>query len=95
MTTIAWRWASNVTGRIRVQVTASKKDTGGGDGVVILVYRNIDALASWDLAWNDSFGFTQTFETDIVAGDFLFFVMKIGGSPVNDETAFRAQVYSQ
>ena len=46
--------------------------------MVVLVYRNIDALASWDLAWNDSTGFTQTFDTDIVAGDLLFFVMKIG-----------------
>lgn len=92
---IAWRWASDMTGRVRVQVSASKKDIGGGDGVVILVYRNIDALATWNLAWNDSTGFSQTFDTDIVAGDLLFFVLKIGGTPVNDETAFRAQVYRQ
>ncbi|MEJ2558258.1 MAG: hypothetical protein P8186_18995, partial [Anaerolineae bacterium] len=73
--------------------SARKIDTGGGDGVVILVYRNTKELKSWQLGWNDSKGFTDEFEVDIARGDFLFFVIKVGGDSTYDHTAFQAQIY--
>jgi serine/threonine protein kinase len=90
---IAWRWTSEVDKRIRIRISARKIDTGGGDGVVILVYRNTKELKSWQLGWNDSKGFTNEFEVDIARGDFLFFVMKVGGDSTYDHTAFQAQIY--
>ncbi len=90
---IAWRWTSEVNKRVWVRVSARKIDTGGGDGVVILVYRNTTELKSWQLGWNDSQGFTDEFEVDIARGDFLFFVMKVGGDSTYDHTAFQAQIY--
>lgn len=92
---IAWRWTSEVTGRIRVRLSARKIDTGGGDGVVILVHRNTAEIRNWRLGGNDGQGFTDEFEVDIAQGDFLFFVMKIGGDSSYDHTAFQAEIYRQ
>jgi hypothetical protein len=90
---IAWRWTSNVTGQIYVWVSASKIDTGGGDGVKIIVYRGLEPIKSWQLDGNDGVGFKEGFTMDIGEGDFLFFVMKIGSGSNNDETYFRVQIY--
>jgi serine/threonine-protein kinase len=90
---IAWRWTSQVTGPVTVWISARKIDTGGGDGVEIIAYRNVERLKSWQLAGNDGNGFSDQFQVELQTGDFLFFVMKIRGGPENDETAFRAQIY--
>jgi serine/threonine protein kinase len=90
---IAWRWTSEVNGPIRVRVSAYKIDTNGGDGVVILMYRNTEEIRRWQLAGNDGQGFAEQINLEVAQGDFLFFVMKIGGDPTYDHTAFRAQIY--
>lgn len=90
---IAWRWTSQVNGLATVWVSARKIDTGGGDGVEIIVYRNLERLRSWQLAGTDGNGFSEQFQVELQAGDFLFFVVKIRGGPENDETALRAQIY--
>jgi len=90
---IAWRWTSEVNGYIWVRVSAGKIDTQGGDGVVILVYRNTTELRNWQLGWNDSQGFTDGFEMDVAQGDLVFFVIKVGGDSTYDHTAFKAQIY--
>lgn len=90
---IAWRWTSEVSGRVRVKVSAKKIDTGGGDGVEVFVYRNLGEIKHWHLGARDSKGFTKEFQIDINQGDFLFFVLRVGGNSLNDHTGFRAQVY--
>ncbi|HXV44379.1 MAG TPA: protein kinase [Anaerolineae bacterium] len=90
---IAWRWQSDFSGPIQGRVSARKLDTQGGDGVVILVYRNTTEIKRWELGANDSQGFSQPFETDMAPQDYLFFVIKAGGDSTNDEIAFRAQIY--
>jgi serine/threonine-protein kinase len=90
---IAWRWTSEVTGRVQVWLSAHKIDIGGGDGVVILVYRNTEEIKRWQLGASDGQGFTDLFGLDIAQGDYLFFVIKVGGDSMNDETALRVQIY--
>lgn len=90
---IAWRWQSPVDGRVQVWVSAHKLDTGGGDGVIVLAYWNTTELKRWQVKAQDSQGFSESFSVDVTPGDFLFFVIKAGGDTMNDEIAFRAQVY--
>jgi hypothetical protein len=90
---IAWRWTSAVTGPVRVEVSARKLDTAGGDGVTIVVYHNTSPLQTWQLAADDVQGFVENLEIEVIEGDFLFFVMQIGGNSGNDLTAFQAQIY--
>jgi hypothetical protein len=90
---IAWRWTSAVTGPGRVEVSARKLDPAGGDGVTIVVYHNISPLQTWQLAADDVQGFVENLEIEVIEGDFLFFVMQIGGNSGNDLTAFQAQIY--
>ncbi len=90
---IAWRWTSTVGGSVWVQVFAYKIDTGGGDGVDVVVYRNTDELKRWRLNGNDSNGFSDGLSVDVTAGDYIFAVIKIAGDPSYDETGFRAQIY--
>jgi hypothetical protein len=90
---IAWRWLSPVGGSVWIQVSARKLDTGGGDGVIILVYRNTTEVKRWQLGANDSVGFSEGFTLDVAEEDFIFFVMKVGGDSTYDHTAFRVQIY--
>jgi serine/threonine protein kinase len=90
---IAWRWTSNVNGRVFVWVSARKLDTGGGDGVIIQVYHGLSELKRWELGPADSLGFTDQLAVDINQGDFLFFVLKVRDDATYDNTAFQAQIY--
>ncbi len=90
---IAWRWTSNVNGRVFVWVSARKLDTGGGDGVIIYVYHGLNELKRWELGPADSLGFTDQLAVDINQGDFLFFVLKVRDDATYDNTAFQAQIY--
>lgn len=90
---VAWRWQSSLNGPIQVSVSAKKIDTGGGDGVLVLVYHNTTEIKRWQLAANDGQGFAETFSLDVAEGDYVFFVLKAGADPANDETAFQAQVF--
>ena len=89
---IAWRWTSEVDGLIQVRVSAYKIDTGGGDGSVIIMYRNINEIKRWQLAGNDGEGFAEQVDLEVAQGDLLFFVMKIGGDSSYDHTGFQVQV---
>ncbi len=90
---IAWRWTSNVNGRVFVWVSARKLDTGGGDGIIIHVYHGLNELKRWELGPADSLGFTDQVAVDINQGDFLFFVLKVRDDATYDNTAFQAQIY--
>jgi serine/threonine protein kinase len=90
---ITWRWTSEVSGPIQVEVSARKLDIRGGDGVQIIVYRNTEEIRRWPLEATNSQGFTQPFSLNIAQGDYLFFVLKAGGDATNDETAFQVQIY--
>jgi hypothetical protein len=90
---IAWRWTSTVNGSIWLQMLAYKLDTNGGDGVDIVIYRNTTELKRWRLNANDSIGFNEGLSIDVTNGDYIFAVLKIGGSSSYDETSFRVQIY--
>lgn len=90
---IAWRWESTLNGPIRVWISARKLDTTGGDGVVVLLYRNTEEIKRWQLEATDSQGFTEQISLEVVQGDYLFFVVKAGGDSANDETALQAEIY--
>lgn len=90
---IAWRWTSQVSGAIQIRLSAHKIDVSGGDGVEISVYRDLEPVKSWRLEAQDRQGFSEEFSLDVVQGDFVFFVLKMGGNPLNDETAFQVQIY--
>ncbi len=90
---VAWRWSSPVAGPLRLVVSARKLDTAGGDGVIIVAYRNTEEIKRWPLAANDSEGFTEELVVNVSQGDYLFFVVKVNQDSMNDETGFRAWVY--
>jgi len=90
---IAWRWTSTVNGPVQVRISARKIDTAGGDGVTIHVYHGLQELESWFLEANNSQGITGELTVNLAQGDYLFFVMKMNQNPINDHTAFQAQIY--
>ena len=90
---IAWRWTSNLTGDIRASISARKLDTAGGDGVTIHLFRNLEQVNSWHLPFDDSRGIDETITVNVNPDDYLFFVLKMNQNPVNDLTAFQAQIY--
>jgi serine/threonine protein kinase len=90
---IAWRWTSTMAGNVWAQVFAYKIDTGGGDGVDIVLYRNTDELKRWRLNGNDNNGFSEGLSVDVIKGDYIFAVIKVRGDSSYDETGFRAQIY--
>ncbi|MBI1880679.1 MAG: hypothetical protein HYR94_21090, partial [Chloroflexi bacterium] len=92
---VAWRWQSDLSGPVEVQVSAQKIDTQGGDGVIILVYRNTAEIKRWQLGADDSSGFADQLNLDVVQGDYLFFVIKASTDATNDETALRVQIFRQ
>lgn len=93
---IAWRWTSNVSGQIEVEISVRKIDSGG-DGVTILAYHNQlnQAIDGWQIGPNDTAGVFRLkfFETEVKQGDTLFFVMKRNSNAQNDHTAFQVQIY--
>lgn len=90
---IAWRWTSPFDGQIWVNVVAAKIDTGGGDGVDIIVYHNTNELKRWHLGWNDGTGFNDGIAVNVSQGDYIFFALKAGGDATYDHTYFRGQIY--
>jgi serine/threonine protein kinase len=90
---IAWRWESDVSGSIQVQVSAQKIDTQEGDGVIILLYRNTEEIKRWQLGANGNTGLADQLNLDVAQGDYLFFVIKAGVDATHDETALRAQIF--
>jgi hypothetical protein len=92
---IAWRWLSPSSGPIWIQVSARKLDTQGGDGVIVLVYRNTTEVKRWQLEAGDSTGFSEGLALDVAGNDFIFLVLKVGGDSTYDLTAFRGQIYRQ
>ncbi|GAB4410190.1 MAG: hypothetical protein Fur0044_03840 [Anaerolineae bacterium] len=92
---IAWRWQSSVSGPIHVSVSAKKIDTSGGDGVIVLVYHNTTEIKRWQLGASDGQGFVEEFILEMAEGDYVFFVLKAGADPANDETAFQAQLFQR
>lgn len=90
---IAWRWSSSVDRDVWVQLFAYKIDTGGGDGVDIVVYRNTEELQRWRLDGTDGNGFSEGLSVPVTSEDYIFVVMKIAGDPSYDETGFQVQIY--
>ncbi|MEW5960219.1 MAG: serine/threonine-protein kinase [Chloroflexota bacterium] len=93
---IAWRWRSNFTGHVTILVSIRKIDVGG-DGVVMIVYYNGQAVQGLQLDPADTQGISgkNLFEMDVKEGDQITFVMKKKGRDEYDHTAFQAQIYRQ
>jgi len=93
---IAWRWTSPVSGRVQAQLSAHKIDSGG-DGVILMAYQNnFDRpIQSQILEPKDTLGGFQKnfFETEMKAGDTLYFVLKKNGNAQSDHTALQLQLY--
>jgi hypothetical protein len=94
-TDVAWRWTSNFNGPIGVVVTVHKLDQGG-NGVVLVAYRNGEPMQRLQLGPDDTQGVRgYRFEDVVQAGDRITFVMNSNGRAENDHTAFQAQIYRQ
>lgn len=91
---IAWRWTSDISGLVRVVVSAAKIDAGG-DGVIIIAYLNGDAVEGLRLEPDDVSGVSGRpwFEARVEPGDHLTFVMKRNDRVEYDHTAFQVQIY--
>ncbi|MCB0193201.1 MAG: serine/threonine protein kinase [Anaerolineae bacterium] len=91
---IAWRWRSDLNGRVRVVGTARKIDSGG-DGVLIQAYHNGQFVDELSLKGGDTDGVRERnwFVVDVAADDTLTFVMKSNGRVENDHTTLNIEIY--
>jgi hypothetical protein len=78
---------------IRMEIRVNKVDTGGGDGVRIVVCKYTDCFWSDSLGGRDGTGFSRTILAEVKEGDLVYFVIKIGEDPTFDATAFTVLIY--
>jgi hypothetical protein len=94
---VAWRWTSNVSGPLQIELSVAKKDTGG-DGVLIYVQHYttnniVFPLFSGSLAGGDKRGFKETLTVEtIMPGDQLLFMVQRNGRAESDYTALEARI---
>jgi hypothetical protein len=94
----ARKWQAPSSMKVRVTGDAKKADTGGGDGVIVSIVKNAEtpnAETLWGpqfIAYNNSTGFTYDFETEVAAGEGLYFMVSRGATAesthANDATFF-------
>lgn len=89
---VARRWQSDRNGTVTLEISVSKRDTSGGDGVILQLYRNTTLLRGWQFGPNDSQGINSRFIVNLNQGDYLFFVLKVNQNSANDETNFAVRI---
>ena len=87
---IAWRWTSTVSGPLEIKVQA-RKDSSGGDGVVISVYQGkTDSFPLLEMRTADGV-INQTIPVKAIQqNEAIYFVMNKNGTETLDDTEFRA-----
>jgi hypothetical protein len=84
-------WLAPIDGTLTVSGSFSDADPGGGDGVLVRILRNRNALFSQDIPnGGPAAPFNQTFA--VALGDRIDFVVNRKGDASNDTTAFSAQL---
>ncbi|MBC7265071.1 MAG: fibronectin type III domain-containing protein [Chloroflexi bacterium] len=84
----ARRWRSPVTGTVRITGNARKSNTGGGDGVIVSIWKNATKLWERTLAFNDGVGYAFDLTTEVAVGDSIYFRIAQRGNDYYDGTAF-------
>jgi hypothetical protein len=80
----ARKWTAPSGMKVRVTGDAKKADTSAGDGVIVSIVKNAEtpnAVTLWgpqNIAFNDSTGFVFDLETDVAAGESLYFIISRG-----------------
>lgn len=94
---IAKVWVSPVSGKLKI-VGSVRKEHGGGDGVVVEIYRwhssGRDTLWTVAIGANDTSPKSFSMIMEAGKGDKLFFVLKIGGRPEWDKTFLDVTIYT-
>jgi serine/threonine protein kinase len=94
---VAWRWTSNVSGPLQIELSVAKKDTGG-DGVLIYVQHYaanniVFPLFSGSLEGRDKRGFRETLTVENIApGDQVLLIIQRNGRAESDYTALEARI---
>lgn len=70
-------WVAPHDGKVQIVGTAKKRNTNGGDGVRLSIWKNRqpnkEMLWSKSLKFDDAIGVTHTIETPVTAGDEVYF----------------------
>ncbi|MBB6670813.1 GH36 C-terminal domain-containing protein [Cohnella nanjingensis] len=92
---VALKWVAPRSGTICISGNVHKNDTGGGNGVVATVQKNVAVLWSRTIAYNDSTGYSTNADLCSVyvsAGDAIYFIVNNNGDYTHDETGWNPTI---
>ncbi|SPD75631.1 hypothetical protein PITCH_A700001 [uncultured Desulfobacterium sp.] len=81
-------WVCTHDGYLRITGNAHKIDFGGGNGVIVKIFKNEEALWEREIAFNDGVGYNFDLTLKVIAGDSIYFRLNNNGSPLYDTTYF-------
>jgi len=94
-TDISRQWRSTVSGDVRIDLTARKLDTGGGDGVEIVVCKLANCFRRYTVGAQDRVGFADSLILPVAQGDLFYFVVKVRGDSTYDTAAMEISIFQR
>lgn len=88
-------WKAPKAGEVNVVGTVKKFDIGGGDGVVVSIWKNNEMIwpSNWTtIAYNNSVGLSHNFMTHVSAGDIISYRVDQGSNSAYDSTAWNTTI---
>jgi 2',3'-cyclic-nucleotide 2'-phosphodiesterase (5'-nucleotidase family) len=88
------RWVSTATGLVRIHGHVAANQTGGGDGIIVMIFVNGALKFMQSLAPADVIGFDYSFGVGLRTGDLVDFALTAGccGNSTYDYTTFTGVV---
>ncbi len=86
------RWASEVTGSIRISGRLVKEGTNAGDGITGYILIDGDVVWSQYIEYNDAAGVDYSFAADVNVGSFVDFAIAPNNSDWADSSRFTAVI---
>lgn len=88
----ARKWLVPSAGKVRITGSAYDQDTGGGDGVIVRIYKNTILLWYATINNGDTTGYTYDLSTGVAAGDAIYFVIDQRSDSGWDRTYFNPTI---
>lgn len=88
-------WKAPYSGEINIVGTVKKHDVGGGDGVVVSIWKNNTMIwpSNWlNIAYHDNVGTDHNFMTTVSAGDVISFRVDEGANNAYDTTMWNTTI---
>ncbi len=92
---ILLEWTAPYNGEINIVGTVKKYEIGGGDGVVVSIWKNNTMIwpANWlNIAYNNNIGVDHNYMTTVSAGDIISFRVDKGSNNAYDTTMWNTEI---